>query len=91
MGICDHCSRAGEPYEYRGRRFDGLVSNRGERLCPTCADRVLATEGVDVQVTTRSGASYVYNTVRDADLVQPSNPEGIDGRDLAKYVRRRSR
>jgi len=35
---CDHCNRAGEPYTYRGRWFDGLHANRGERLCSPCLD-----------------------------------------------------
>ena len=35
---CDHCNQPGQPYIYRGRWFDGLHVNRGERLCPGCLD-----------------------------------------------------
>lgn len=43
-GRCDHCNQPGEPYVYRDIRFDGLIANRGERLCSRCADRALAAE-----------------------------------------------
>lgn len=35
---CDHCDRPGVPYRYHGKRFSGLTSNKGEKLCPTCLD-----------------------------------------------------
>jgi hypothetical protein len=35
---CDHCDQPGVPYTYRGIEFDGLHSNRGERLCSRCLD-----------------------------------------------------
>ena len=44
MSTCDHCSRAGIPYRYHGRNFDGLHANRGERLCPACLDVALQVE-----------------------------------------------
>jgi hypothetical protein len=40
--VCAWCSRAGEPYEHNGIRFDGLTAFHGERLCPACVDRGMA-------------------------------------------------
>jgi hypothetical protein len=39
---CSWCGKPGEPYEHHGIRFDGLVANRGERLCPACCDLAMA-------------------------------------------------
>jgi hypothetical protein len=86
---CDHCGRPGTPYEYKGQIFDGLHANRGERLCPGCLDVVVDTEGVNIAFTNKSGTyTGVINTVADRDKVFPSNPEGIDGRDLRSHARR---
>jgi hypothetical protein len=41
---CDHCDKPGVPYTYHGRRFDGLIANRGERLCPSCNDRATTAD-----------------------------------------------
>ena len=41
---CDHCNRAGVPYEYKGLTFCGLSANRGQRLCPACLDAALEAE-----------------------------------------------
>ncbi len=38
--FCTSCGRRGTPYVYKGRIFDGLHPNRGERLCSPCLDRV---------------------------------------------------
>lgn len=38
MSACTACGRAGVPYEYMGRQFDGLTADRGERLCSSCVD-----------------------------------------------------
>jgi hypothetical protein len=39
--VCSWCRKPGEPYEYRGVRFDGLTACEGDRLCPPCTDRYL--------------------------------------------------
>lgn len=89
---CDHCNKRGVPYFYRGQRFSGLTARKGERLCRGCCDAIGEVEGIDILVTDgRPGIpDRVYNTVRDADLVFPRNPDGIDGRDLpgARAARR---
>jgi hypothetical protein len=68
---CMHCHRPGKPYEYRGQQFDGLIAYKGERLCKGCCEAVSAIEGINIRVVDRGGVDYVYNTVRDADLVTP--------------------
>jgi hypothetical protein len=88
---CDHCNAPGQPYEYRGQKFSGLIARKGERLCRPCCDAIGKIEGVDILVTDgRPGIpDRIYNTVRDADLVFPRNPGGIDGRDLPRFGRSR--
>ena len=83
---CNDCGRPGTPYEYKGVRFDGLLSFRGDRVCPVCAQRRESCEGVDILVVDdRPGMEpYVHNTVRDRDkisIVLPPDMRGIDGRD----------
>ncbi len=52
MSRCAHCGGPGKPYVYRGREFDGLVSCRGERLCPGCVRRVVgAADLLPIRVT----------------------------------------
>jgi len=68
---CMHCHRPGEPYEYKGIQFDGLVAYRGERLCKGCYEVISSAEGINIRVIDRGGIDYVYNSVRDADLVTP--------------------
>ena len=91
--ICDHCGRAGRPYEYRGRQFDGLHANRGERLCSPCLQSSLDADGVTILVRTRDGREYVMNSVADAGKVFVGDcPVDIgDGRDFDMYVRRAQR
>jgi hypothetical protein len=36
--VCSWCGRSGEPYEYKGVRFDGLTACEGDRLCGRCLD-----------------------------------------------------
>lgn len=67
---CAHCHRAGEPYEYKGQVYDGLIARKGEKLCRSCADTIGAVEGVDFTVVDH-GREIHCNTVRDADLVTP--------------------
>jgi len=87
---CDRCPRRGVPYEYRGQQFSGLIANRGELLCRPCMDAESETVGVNILVVDgRPGIpDWIYNTVRDRDLVFPRNPGGIDGRDLGRRARR---
>jgi hypothetical protein len=85
-GLCTRCHRAGVPYSYKGQTFNGLCASRGERLCRACRDTRMETEGVDILVIDGRPQipTYVYNTVRDRDLVQiwiPPEQRGIDGRD----------
>lgn len=68
---CMHCHRPGEPYEYRDQQFDGLIACKGERLCRGCYEAISAIEGINIRVIDRGGIDYVYNSVRDADLVTP--------------------
>ena len=91
---CDWCNRPGVPYTYKGQQFDGLIANRGFRLCRPCCDDNYEREGINILVVDgRPGIPpYVYNTVRDRDLVQiwvPPELRGIDGRDLRRFGRRR--
>lgn len=83
---CTWCHRPGVPYEYKGITFDGLCAYRGERLCPACRDHRMATEGVNILVVDDrpSIPPYIYNTVRDRDVVHifiPPELRGYDGRD----------
>ncbi len=39
---CTRCGKPGEPYEYNGRTFDGLVADRGERVHGACRSIELA-------------------------------------------------
>ena len=80
--------------EYKGRRCDGLIANRGERLCPACCDAQTAAEGADILVVDdRPGIPpYIYNTVRDRDVIHiqvPPELRGYDGRDMSRLARKR--
>lgn len=44
MSTCRWCNQPGQPYEYRGRKFDGLHDNRGERLCSRCLSHAVDAE-----------------------------------------------
>lgn len=84
--LCNDCGRPGEPYEYQGVNWDGLIAYRGDRVCKACAKAREDVEGVDILVVDdRPGVgSYVYNTVRDRDkisVVLPHELRGHDGRD----------
>ena len=75
---------------------DGLIANRGERLCPACCDAQMAAEGADILVVDdRPGIPpYVYNTVRDRDVIHiqvPPELRGYDGRDMSRLARRRKK
>lgn len=92
--LCDWCNRRGVPYEYKGQQFSGLIPNRGSRLCRPCCDDNYEREGINILVTDgRPGIpDYVYNTVRDRDLVQiwiPPERRGIDGRDIPRFGKRK--
>jgi hypothetical protein len=39
MSTCDYCHSPGQPYEYKGIQFDGLVPYHGDRICSRCCDR----------------------------------------------------
>jgi hypothetical protein len=87
-----HCHRPGQPYEYRGITFDGLTAYKGEKLCDSCRDRIMAAEGVSIRhVDPLRGIDHVCNTVRDADLVTPIaaryRPEYADRRLSRRSVR----
>jgi hypothetical protein len=91
---CTECGAAGEPYEYRGRVFDGLTAYRGERLCRVCRDERMDVEGVNILVVDdRPGMEpYVWNTVADREKINVALPRelrGVDGRD--RPARRRTR
>jgi hypothetical protein len=47
--VCSRCGAAGEPYEHRGVRFDGLTAVRGERLCGPCTGACLKSTPVLVE------------------------------------------
>lgn len=80
-GRCDWCQRLGE-----------RTRNRGEDLCDSCIASDMATNGVDILIRdTWRNISFTYNTVDDADKVYPSNPDGIDGRDLPGPRRSRAK
>jgi hypothetical protein len=88
---CMHCHRQGEPYEYRGIQFDGLVAYKGERLCKGCYEAVSAIEGINIRVIDPlRGIDYVHNSVRDADLVTPI-AAAYRYRDYPRAPRRRRR
>ena len=42
--LCDHCNKAGVPYEFNGLKASGLIASRGERLCPSCMDADMARD-----------------------------------------------
>jgi hypothetical protein len=91
---CDWCPALGVPYEYRGQRFSGLIAYRGDRLCRSCADRRMETEGVNILVVDDrpSVPDYVVNTVEHRDTVfiwLPPELRGQDGRDKFRLRRLR--
>jgi len=91
---CDYCNTPGKPYTYRGHDYSGLTAYKHSRLCPPCRDRRMDAEGVSILVIDDrpSVPDYVYNTVRDRDLVQifiPPELRGIDGRDIPRFGKRR--
>lgn len=94
--LCNDCGRPGEPYEYKGIHNDGLIAYKGDRLHPRCAEAREAVEGIDILVVDDRPTipPYVYNTVRDRDLISIAMPyelRGIDGRDPIRRPRRTKR
>lgn len=93
--LCNDCGRPGTPYEYQGVTWDGLHSNRGDRVCSQCSKAREDVEGVDILVVDDRPniAPFVVNTVRDRDkvsVVLPPELRGRDGRDpLPKKYRPR--
>jgi hypothetical protein len=64
QSVCSWCGRPGEPYEYKGVRFDGLVACQGDRLCKRCADAYLESTPLLVEEVTWTGmvrSSRVYD------------------------------
>lgn len=86
---CSHCGNGGTPYTHNGVNHDGLIADRGERLCRWCSDRQTDAEGVNILVVDGrpSVPPYVVNTVRDRDVAHiymPPELRGVDGRDAHK-------
>ncbi|MEV0237526.1 hypothetical protein [Nonomuraea sp. NPDC050786] len=75
---CDHCNQPGIPYTYKGRAFSGLISNRGEKLCPTCNGH--------------EHDRFVHDHAnRPVQIWLPPELRGVDGRDIGKAARSRTR
>jgi len=63
LARCAHCARPGQPYVYKGLRFDGLHAAYGERLCSPCLERVATAYGVAVQARNpHNGDTLIFNT-----------------------------
>jgi len=75
---CDHCNRAGKPYEYKGEMYSGLHKNRGEWLCPSCLTADVAATGVNIHVTDAGGVDYIHNTVRDRNMITVRSPNSLN-------------
>lgn len=64
QSACSWCGRAGEPYEYRGVKFDGLTACEGDRLCKRCVDVYHDNAPLLVEAVVQTGAvrsSRVYD------------------------------
>jgi len=62
--VCSWCGCPGEPYEYRGVRFDGLTACEGNRLCKRCRALYSASTPLLVEDRWRAdlpGAVYDLN------------------------------
>lgn len=72
--VCSWCGKPGEPYEYRGVRFDGLTACQGDRLCPPCTDRYLDTTPRLVRVCRTAddpGRVYDINPLTATEETEP--------------------
>lgn len=94
MSLCQRCGQPGEPYTYRGIEFDGLHSNRGERLCSVCLWADVESTPIRILVVDDrpSVPPYVWDSIEDRDKIRiflPAERRGIDGRDTGKKRRKK--
>ena len=78
--LCDGCGQPGQPYTYRGRRFDGLHADRGRRLCSGClgdAHRALLADW-DAAVPVAIGGQVISAPKRRKIPYTPTGVREVD-------------
>jgi hypothetical protein len=69
---CSRCGKAGEPYEHRGVRFDGLHAVHGERLCTACTEQHLQqTPLLVTEVSHGQARTYDLNPATATEETEP--------------------